>query len=116
MNALLQDYLPLAVFLFARRLWGTGAGLVALVYLALAPAYFPFYDVNSYALFVTLGGVGCFAALVHAFDRLDPAPFAIDIGTTESLVLKAGGDENRRFVQCKGQACEGDGDTAHGYL
>ena len=32
---------------------------------ALAPAYFPFYDVNSYALFVTLGGLGCFAALQH---------------------------------------------------
>src|SRR5882724_6209266 len=55
----------LAVFLFARRLWGIEAGIVALVYLALAPAYFPFYDVNSYALFVTLGGIGCLAALVH---------------------------------------------------
>jgi hypothetical protein len=55
----------LAAYLFARRLWGDVAGIATLVYLALAPAYFPFYDVNSYALFVTLGGVGCFAALHH---------------------------------------------------
>jgi len=55
----------LAVFLFARRLWGPVAGLAALAYLAAAPAFFPFYDVNSYALFVTLGGVGCLAALAH---------------------------------------------------
>ena len=49
----------LAAYLFTRRLWGDVAGVATLVYLALAPAYFPFYDVNSYALFVTLGGVGC---------------------------------------------------------
>ncbi len=55
----------LAGYLFARRLWGDTAGIATLVYLALAPAYFPFYDVNSYALFVTLGGLGCFAALQH---------------------------------------------------
>lgn len=58
-----------AVFLFARRAWGAIAGLAALVYLALAPTYFPFYDVNSYALFVTLGGIGCYAALRHLSDR-----------------------------------------------
>ncbi len=29
------------------------------------------------------------------FDRLDPAPFAIDIGTSEKLVLNAGGGEDR---------------------
>jgi len=61
----------IAVYLFARRLWGSVAGLAALAYLALAPAYFPFYDVNSYALFVTLGGVGCVAALVAIVDRPD---------------------------------------------
>jgi hypothetical protein len=60
-----------AVFLFARRLWGTAAGLAALVYLALAPTYFAFYDVNSYALFVTLGAVACYAALRHL---ADPSP------------------------------------------
>jgi F5/8 type C domain/Dolichyl-phosphate-mannose-protein mannosyltransferase len=59
----------IAVYLFACRLWGSAAGLAALAYLALAPAYFPFYDVNSYALFVTLGGVGCLAALVHLTER-----------------------------------------------
>src|SRR5439155_5284398 len=59
----------IAVYLFARRLWGSVAGLASLAYLALAPAYFPFYDVNSYALFVTLGGVGCLAALAHLADR-----------------------------------------------
>ena len=55
----------LAAYLFARRLWGDVAGIATLAYLALAPVYFPFYDVNSYALFVTLGGLGCFAALQH---------------------------------------------------
>ena len=58
-----------AVFLFARRTWGLEAGLAALLYLALAPAYFPFYDVNSYALFVTLGGLGCYAVLAHLTAR-----------------------------------------------
>jgi len=55
----------LAGYLFARRLWGDAAGIATLAYLALAPTYFPFYDTNSYALFVTLGGLGCFAALQH---------------------------------------------------
>jgi hypothetical protein len=59
----------LAAYLFARRLWGDVAGLATLAYLALAPAYFPFYDVNSYALFVTLGAVACLAALRHAIDQ-----------------------------------------------
>lgn len=54
-----------AVFAFACQLWGRTAGLAALVYLALAPAFFPFYDVNSYALFVTLGGLAMAAALRH---------------------------------------------------
>ncbi|HSD10441.1 MAG TPA: hypothetical protein VLF14_05635, partial [Candidatus Binatia bacterium] len=35
----------LAGYLFARRLWGNAAGIATLLYLALAPAYFPFYDV-----------------------------------------------------------------------
>ncbi len=69
----------LAVFLFARRLWGTTAGIAALVYLAFAPTYFPFYDVNSYALFVTLGGVGCYAVLVHLADA-PPHPRWIWLG------------------------------------
>jgi hypothetical protein len=59
----------IAAFCFARRLWGFSAGLAALVYLAAAPAFFPFYDVNSYALFVTLGGLGCLAALLHLVDQ-----------------------------------------------
>ncbi len=32
------------------------------------------------------------------FDRLSPAPFAIDIGTTESLVLKAGAGNDKFFA------------------
>jgi hypothetical protein len=59
----------LAAYLFARSVWGEVAGIAALVYLALAPAYFPFYDVNSYALFVTLGGLGCYAAFHHLVDE-----------------------------------------------
>ena len=59
----------LAAYLFARRLWGDVAGVATLAYLALAPAYFPFYDVNSYALFVTLGSVACLAALRHVIDQ-----------------------------------------------
>jgi hypothetical protein len=59
----------LAAYLFARRMWGDAAGIATLVYLALAPAYFPFYDVNSYALFVTLGGVGCYAAFHHVVEE-----------------------------------------------
>jgi hypothetical protein len=62
----------LAAYLFARRLWGDAAGIATLVYLALAPTYLPLYDVNSYALFVTLGGLGCYAALHHLLGR--PAP------------------------------------------
>jgi hypothetical protein len=37
----------IAAFCFARRLWGAPAGLATLVYLAAAPVFFPFYDVNS---------------------------------------------------------------------
>jgi Ca2+-binding RTX toxin-like protein len=45
------------------------------------------------------GGAEAFTATANGtrvrFDRIDPAPFSIDIGTTENLVLRAGGGNDR---------------------
>ena len=45
------------------------------------------------------GGAEVFTATANGtrvrFDRLDPAPFSIDIGTTENLVLNMNGGNDR---------------------
>ena len=45
------------------------------------------------------GGAEQFTATANGqrvrFDRLDPAPFAVDMGTTENLVLNANGGDDR---------------------
>ena len=58
-----------AAYRFASRLWGRRGGLATLAYLALPPVFFTFYDVNSYALFVTCGSLAALNAFGHLVDQ-----------------------------------------------
>jgi hypothetical protein len=58
-----------AAYRFARRIWGPRGGLATLGYLAVPPLFFTFHDVNSYAIFVTLGSLAALNAYGHLADQ-----------------------------------------------